>query len=109
MSQLSGWHSCFVFGRSWFRVSYRRPAVIGKKFRGFPRQLWIWNGLTKLNNFMEMIPSWEAAGFKATQELQNFMEFEVSLPCSKEPYTGPYFESDQSSPYHPILSLQDPF
>jgi hypothetical protein len=37
---------------------------------------------------------------------QNFMEPEGSLPCSQEPSTGPYPESDQSNPYHTILSLQ---
>jgi hypothetical protein len=34
------------------------------------------------------------------------MEPEGSLPCSQEPSTGPYPEPDQSSPYHPILSLR---
>jgi hypothetical protein len=32
------------------------------------------------------------------------MEPESLLPCSQQPSTGPYFELDQSSPYHPILS-----
>jgi hypothetical protein len=36
---------------------------------------------------------------------QHFMEPEGSLPCSREPSTGPDSEADQSSPYHPILSL----
>jgi hypothetical protein len=31
------------------------------------------------------------------------MEPDGSLPCSQEPYTGPYSEPDQSIPYHPIL------
>jgi hypothetical protein len=33
------------------------------------------------------------------------MEPESSLPCSQEPSTGPYAESDKSNPYHPILSI----
>jgi hypothetical protein len=37
------------------------------------------------------------------------MEPEGSLPCSQELSTGPYSEPDQSNPYHPILSLYDPF
>jgi hypothetical protein len=36
---------------------------------------------------------------------QYFMESEGSLPCSQEPSTGPYPQTDQYSPYHPILSL----
>jgi hypothetical protein len=37
------------------------------------------------------------------------MEPEGSLLRSKGPSTGSYPEPDQSSPYHPILSLQDTF
>jgi hypothetical protein len=37
------------------------------------------------------------------------MEPEGSLPCSQEPFTCPYPESDQSYLYHPILFLYDPF
>jgi hypothetical protein len=33
------------------------------------------------------------------------MEPEGSVPCSQEPSTGPYLESDESSSYHPILCL----
>jgi hypothetical protein len=59
---------------------------------------------------MELIPSGEAASCAATQEFpQNFMEPEGSLSFSQEPSIGPYPEPDQSSPYHPILSLYDPF
>jgi hypothetical protein len=37
------------------------------------------------------------------------MEPEGSLPSSQEPATDPDPEPDQSSSYHPILSLYDPF
>jgi hypothetical protein len=33
------------------------------------------------------------------------MDPEGSLPFSQEPVTGPYPESDESSPYYPILFL----
>jgi hypothetical protein len=33
------------------------------------------------------------------------MELEGSSPFSQEPFSDPYFELDQSSPYDPILSL----
>jgi hypothetical protein len=36
---------------------------------------------------------------------QYFMEPEGSLPCSKESSTDLYPEPDQSTPYHPSLSL----
>jgi hypothetical protein len=36
------------------------------------------------------------------------MEPEGSSPHSQELFTCSYPEPDQSSPYHPILSLQDP-
>jgi hypothetical protein len=35
----------------------------------------------------------------------HFMEPDGSLPYSQGPSTGPYPEPDQSSPYHPILSI----
>jgi hypothetical protein len=37
------------------------------------------------------------------------MEYEGSLKCSQEPSTSPYPKQDESSAYHPILYLQDPF
>jgi hypothetical protein len=39
----------------------------------------------------------------------HFMEPEGSFPYSQEPSTCPYPKPDRSSPYHHILSLQDPF
>jgi hypothetical protein len=36
---------------------------------------------------------------------QVFMQPEGSLSCSQQSSTAPYSEPDQSSPYHPILSL----
>jgi hypothetical protein len=36
---------------------------------------------------------------------QHFMQSEGSLPCSQQPSTGPYPKPDQTSPYHPVLSL----
>jgi hypothetical protein len=35
---------------------------------------------------------------------EHLMEPEGLITCSQEPSTGPYPESDQSTPYHPILS-----
>jgi hypothetical protein len=36
---------------------------------------------------------------------QHFKEPEGSSPCSQEPSTGSYPETNRSSPYHPSLSL----
>jgi hypothetical protein len=36
---------------------------------------------------------------------QHFIEPESLLPCSQEPSTGPYPESDQSNPYHVVLAI----
>jgi hypothetical protein len=41
--------------------------------------------------------------------ISHLMEPENSLPCSKEPSTSPYPETDQSSLYHSIQSLKNPF
>jgi hypothetical protein len=54
-----------------------------------------------LTNSIELGPFWEAASRSATQDL----EPKGPLPCSQEPSTGHYSELDESSPYHPILSL----
>jgi hypothetical protein len=56
-------------------------------------------------NFTEPSPSWEAANCAATQELPSILwNPEVHYPFHKSPFTGPYPEPDQCSPYHPILS-----
>jgi hypothetical protein len=39
------------------------------------------------------------------KNVPTFIEPESSLPFSQEPATGPYLESDESNPYHPILFL----
>jgi len=39
-------------------------------------------------------------------KLPAFMEPEGSLPCAKEPATGPYPERDASNPYPPSVSLR---
>jgi hypothetical protein len=57
-------------------------------------------------SLMELSPSWEAANCAASQR---FTEPEGSLSRSQESSTSPYPEPDRSKPYHPILSLQDPF
>jgi hypothetical protein len=37
------------------------------------------------------------------------MELEGSLLRSQKPATGHYPQPDSSSPYHPILFIEDPF
>jgi hypothetical protein len=54
---------------------------------------------------MELISSWEATSRSATREFPKVMEPESLLLCSQEPSSGPYPESDESSPYNPILPL----
>jgi hypothetical protein len=39
---------------------------------------------------------------RSRQFFQHFMELQGSLSCSQEPSTGPYHQSDQSTPPHPI-------
>jgi hypothetical protein len=34
---------------------------------------------------------------------------ESSLLCSQQPYTGPYTQPDESSPYHKIIFVVNPF
>jgi hypothetical protein len=48
------------------------------------------------HSLMDLSPPWEAPGCAAIQEPRG------SLPCSQEPFTGPYHEPHWSSPYHPI-------
>jgi hypothetical protein len=60
-------------------------------------------------NFMDLSSSRESDSCWTIQEfLKHFMETEGSLPCSQTPFTDLHSELDESSPYHPILILQDP-
>jgi hypothetical protein len=60
------------------------------------------------NNSTELGLSREAASCAVTQEFPSIlMEKEGSLQCSQEPCSNTYPKPDQSSPLHPILSLQD--
>jgi hypothetical protein len=57
-----------------------------------------------ISDSIELSPSWKAAGCSDAQKyFQHFVEPEVQLPCSHEPYTSLYPEPDRSSPYRPIL------
>jgi hypothetical protein len=47
--------------------------------------------------------------YNYSRNAQHFVEPKVSLPYSQELSTGPYPEPYQSSLYHPILNLQDPW
>jgi hypothetical protein len=51
---------------------------------------------------MELSLSREATSCAATQEREG------SLQHSQEPSTGPYYEPDQFSPHHLIVSPKDP-
>jgi hypothetical protein len=51
---------------------------------------------------MEPSPSWEAASCGATQELPSIL---WNPKVYFRVHTSPYLEPDQSSPYHPNLSL----
>jgi hypothetical protein len=59
------------------------------------------------NTSMELSPSWGATSCAPTQEFSNILWHpkEGSLRCSQEASTGPYPDPDQSTPYHPILSM----
>jgi hypothetical protein len=58
----------------------------------------------------ELSPSWEGDNCAAIQEIpSNFKVPDASSSCSQEPSNGPYPEPVRSSPYHPILYVQNPF
>jgi hypothetical protein len=77
-----------------------------------PQSLVRQDGLGKLKKFIDLIESRTRVGDQPSlrsrklccySTSQSFMEPQGSLPCSQEPLTGPYPETDQSSPYHPFL------
>jgi hypothetical protein len=62
-----------------------------------------------IHSLMEPSTSWKAANSAATRRTsQHFMETEGSLPCSQEPFAGPYPQPEQSIKYHTTLSLSEP-
>jgi hypothetical protein len=54
---------------------------------------------------MELSPSWEAANCLAAQKFPNFYVTRMFITVFTKP-NSPYPEPDQSSPYHPTLSLR---
>jgi hypothetical protein len=62
--------------------------------------------LISTNNYLHgaepLLISRQLCSYSGTS--QHSMKSKGSLPCSQQHSTGPYFEPDPSSPYHPILS-----
>jgi hypothetical protein len=58
---------------------------------------------------MELSPSEASRRTDNSGISQHFMEFERSLPRSQDPSIGPYKESDEFVPYHPVLFLENLF
>jgi hypothetical protein len=64
-----------------------------RRWNKSPTDSWSW----------ALLSSRQLCSYSSTS--QNFMELEVSVPCSQEPSTDSHPKPDQSGPYHLILSL----
>jgi hypothetical protein len=59
--------------------------------------------LRQITDHSNVDPSWEGDSLSAFQEITK-----VSLPCSQQSTTGPYFEPDESTPDSQNLIPKDP-
>jgi hypothetical protein len=81
-----------------------RRAHRGAYLKGGNNNTNIWRRVTaKYTETEPFLRSRQLRSYSRTS--QHFTEPEGSLPCSQEPSTGPYPKPDQSSLYHPNLSL----
>jgi hypothetical protein len=87
-------------------VSERMSYII---LRGHWCDIIVLNAYVPIDEFHIAGPSlWTRQLGSCSRISPNFIEHKGLLPCLQEPSTGLYSEPDQFSPYHLILSLQDP-